>query len=491
MAGRLARVDGSMGKEGCMDELIPIPERGLGMASPEVIIHRKKRGQEASGAIKEAVYMGRLAQYFLAVVVAVAAFTAAPVRTFATVDLAIESARVDPAQGNATTSFTFAAVVKNKGTTQAKIQPGCFRYRLPADPSYSSTDLKNPTPNPYILNPGQTVECKGQPKTGLPTGLVSVEFIVQTDISQSDTDNLNNRYVVQVPVANASGYVGRPELYFSKTPGFSTGKSSAGIGEEVSIYAYIGNRGDGDALVPKGAVLWNVTEGGKIIAEDRRFDQNNYLYKAGSKDDWRWAKLPNLAPGTHNLVLNLDPQNVIQERNESHQPALMTFNIQVPDLTVTMESLAGKTFSTKDAIPLVVTVRNRGYVTASFPQGAHFLYYGAKGFAVNKLILPAPLSLASYGEYKTSLTLSPFTSTPGNYVIEVWADPVNIMRDSNLADNKTSSPVTLSGMINSLKGAIGSTTPSVPINTLPSNTVPKIVPPGGTPVPVPTPGFGR
>jgi hypothetical protein len=436
--------------------------------------------------------MGRVSGFVLTVFVAIALWGATSVPTFATVDLSIESARVDPAQGNASTGFNFAVTIKNKGTTQAKIQPGCFRYRLPADPAYASTDVKNPTPNPYILNPGQTVECKGQPKTSLPTGLVSVEFFVQTDLSQPDTDNLNNRYIVQVPVANTAGYVGRPELYFSKTPGFSTGKSAAGIGEEVSVYAYIGNRGDGDALVPKGALLWNVTEGGKVIAEDRRFDQNNYLYKVGSKDDWRWAKLPTLTPGMHNLVLNLDPQNVIQERNEAHQPALITLNIQVPDLTVTLASLAGKSYSTKDAIQLSVSVRNRGYVTAVFPLGAHFLYYGAKGFAVNKLILPAPLSLGSYGEYKTLLTLPPFTSTPGNHTVEVWADPLNILHDSNPSDNKASSPVTIVGTASSSSGVTGPTvtTPKIPI-TAPSSTIPKIVPPKETTVPIPTPGLGR
>lgn len=436
--------------------------------------------------------MGRLFQLMLSAVAAAAIFGAAPVPAFATVDLSIESARVDPAQGNGSTSFSFAVTVKNKGTTQAKIQPGCFRYRLPADPAYSSTDVKNPTPNPYILNPGQTVECKGQPKTSLPTGLISVEFIVQTDISQSDTDTLNNRYVVQVPVANASGYVGRPELYFSKTPGFSTGKSSAGIGEEVSVYAYIGNRGDGDALVPKGAVLWNVTEGGRVIAEDRRFDQNNYLYKVGSKDDWRWAKLPYFSPGFHNLVLNLDPYNVIKERNESHQPAQVTLNIQVPDLTVTMASLAGKSYSTKDSIHLSVSVRNRGYVTAIFPQGSHFLYYGARGLAVNRLVLSAPLSIGSYGEYKTTLTLPPFTSTPGNYAVDVWADPLNILRDSNPSDNKASSPVTIVGTSIRSTGVTGPavTSPNLPITTSPS-AAPKIVPPRETTVPIRTPGLGR
>jgi hypothetical protein len=56
----------------------------------------------------------------------------------------------------------------------------------------------------------------------------------------------------------------------------------------------------------------------------------------------------------------------------------------------------------------------------------------------------------------------------------VWVDPVNIMRDYNLADNKTSSVATL--FSTNLKAPIGPIAPKVPINTIPS--LPKILPPG-------------
>lgn len=411
----------------------------------------------------------------LAATLAVAASAALPAPSFAVIDLAIESARAEPAQGTPSTAFTFAVQIKNRGNTQAKIKPGCFRYRLPADPSYSSTDVKNPTPNPYVLGPGQTVECKGQPKTALPAGLLSIEFVVESDISQPDTNNQNNRYYIQVPVANASGYVGKPDLYFSKPLSFSTGKSAAGVGEEVSVYAYLGNKGDGDALIPKGTSLWTVSENGKLLAQSNTYDQG-VIYKAGMKDAWTWAKLPPLSPGTHNLVVNLDPQNVVKEKNDTHQPTTVTLNIMGPDLSVTMQSLAGKSFKAKDSIPLVVTVRNKGAVSAAMPQGGHFLYYGAKGYAVNKLILPNPWNLAPFGEYKTSLTVPPFTSRSGSYDIEVWVDPVNTLHDYNPADNKTSSKVSI--VLESMKGAVtGSSGPTPYTRTAPSVAVPpKVVP---------------
>lgn len=445
--------------------------------------HIKSRGRQ---------YMRKSFQFILMAAVAFAAFAATPVKTFATVDLAIESARVDPPQGNPSTVFSFAVTIKNRGTTQAKVQPGCFKYRLSTDASSSYKDVKNPTPNPYILNPGQTVECKGQPMSNLPAGLISIDFLVENNLADKDTDSQNNHYYLQVPVANpATGYVGLPELYFSQNPSFSAGKNAAGIGEDVSVYVYVGNRGDADAMVPKGAVLWNVTENGKVLAEDKRFDQNTII-KTGSKDNWRWAKLPNLVPGMHNLVINMDPQNVVKEKNETHQPAFITLNISVPDLFVTLQSLAGKSYATTESIPLLISVRNRGFVAASFPLGSHFLYYGAKGFAVNKVILDAPLQVGPSGEYRIIYTLPPFTTTPGTYDVEVWVDPVNTMHDPNLADNKTSSKVTL--VATSLKGSAttnGPIAPKTPINTVPSGAVPRIVPPREAPRPVPSPGLGR
>ena len=376
-------------------------------------------------------------QFILVAVLVIAAYLAAPVKAYSAVDLSIESARVEPTQGPQGTAFTFAVLIKNRGTTQAKMQSGCFRYRLSTDLSYNSTDVKNPTPQPYILNPGQTVECKGQPKTALPSGLVSVEFIVQPDISTPDNVNDNNRYFIQVPVANASGSVTRPELYLSKTPSFSSGSAAAKYGEELSLYANIGNRGDADAMILPGTVLWNVTEAGKIIAEDKNFNRNTLITK-GTVEYGRWLKIPMLSPGFHDLVINLDPKNAIQEKNETHASMTARINIQVVNLAVSMQTIPGKTYSVRDVIPIGVTVRNQGNATAVFPAGTHFLYYGAKGKSVNKMILNNNVVLNQFGEYKTTLMLQPFTATPGVYDIEVWVDPVNVVRDINLADNRAS-----------------------------------------------------
>ena len=108
----------------------------------------------------------------------------------------------------------------------------------------------------------------------------------------------------------------------------------------------------------------------------------------------------------------------------------------------------------------------------------------SSNFALNKLILPSPLQVGPSGEYKTTLMLPPFTNGPGSYDVEVWVDPVNTMHDSNLADNKISSRVTL--VAESIKGATtGSTAPNALIKTVPSGAVPKIVPPKVVPRPLP------
>lgn len=378
-----------------------------------------------------------------------------PLVSFAAVDVSIESARVEPAQGSQGTPFTFAVVVKNRGTTQAKMQSGCFRYRLSSDLSYNFSDVNNPTPQPYILNHGQTVECKGQPKTALPAGLISVEFLVQTQISTPDSVTDNNRYFIQVPVANSSGYVTRPELYFSKNPSFPL---AAKYGEEVMLYSFIGNRGDADAMVVPGTVLWNVTEGGKVIAEDKNYPRNTII-KRGTAEYNPWVKLPILNPGFHDLVINLDPQNAIPEKSESHAAMTARINVQAVNLAVSMNTIPGKSYSVRDTIPIGVTVRNQGNAAAVFPFAAHFLYYGAKGKNVNKMVLNNNLVINPYGEYKTTLMLQPFTPTPGLYDIEVWVDPVNVARDINLADNLVSIKMNLTAAAAPLPPSSNTSTP--------------------------------
>jgi len=100
--------------------------------------------------------------------------------------------------------------------------------------------------------------------------------------------------------------------------------------------------------------------------------------------------------------------------------------------------------TTRDSLPLQVSVRNLGVKQASFPAGATLFSYGAQGFTSQKMVLTAPLQLAPGMEYKTTLVLAPFTPNAGAYTVLVVVDPANSIGDQNLANNRCTLPVALS-----------------------------------------------
>lgn len=129
--------------------------------------------------------------------------------------------------------------------------------------------------------------------------------------------------------------------------------------------------------------------------------------------------------------------------------------------------------STRDSLPLLVSVRNLGVKQASFPAGATLFSYGAQGFASQKLVLTAPLHLAPGMEYKTTLVLAPFTPNAGAYTVLVVVDPANSIGDQNLVNNRCTLPVTL---------AVPRITGPTPTGTTAPGALPDTLSPGTPPV---------
>jgi hypothetical protein len=151
-----------------------------------------------------------------------------------------------------------------------------------------------------------------------------------------------------------------------------------------------------------------------------------------------------LAPGVHNLLVMLDPKNVIQEKDENYHQKLVQVSVVGPDLAINAVIPSGiSNLSTRDSIPLEVTIKNLGPMQADIVAGYNLISYGAQGFTTSKMLLPGTLQLTPGQEHKTTLTVPTFTPNPGNYSLLVQGDPANSMGDPNLANNRVMIPVIL------------------------------------------------
>lgn len=395
--------------------------------------------------------------------------------TTPTVDLAIESVRVDPAQGTTSTDFTFTVLIKNCGTTAAKVEN--VHYQVPNDQPWG---FQNDSPRlTFWLNPGQTCEYKGKPYDlkrpigKLPGGLLDIIFTVNP-YDQGDVNRNNNSRICQVAVVDpAIGSVGRPVLYLLNPSVIPA--TTVKVGEVVKVVGNVTNRGDGAALIPKGTVLLNVAESGRVLAAGGwSTDSDTTLPGNGSRTLPIWLTLANLAPGVHNLLLTVDPNNVVQEKDETHHQAILPVTVIGPDLAVSaVRATSGTNPSTREGIPLEVGVKNLGPMPAVFPAGSTLLYYGAQGFSTNKMTLSAPLQLAPGQEQRTTITVPAFTPNPGNYTLMVQVDPTNSMGDPNQINNRVTLPITL---------VAPRITPGAPAGTSAPGALPKALPQEPLPV---------
>lgn len=380
-----------------------------------------------------------------------------------TYDLAVESARVEPgASGTTATEFTFILLIKNRGNTKTQVTSiGCFNLSISLDKAQGL---------PRYLDPGQSFEFRHKMK--LPGGLQNVALSVNPSDTKGDADFSNNTRIIQVEVVDpAIGSVGRPTLKLDRVYIVPAQPVQPGVAIEISgLYA---NCGDGDALVPGGAVFIQVTEKGRVLATGS-LSPSDVIISANCRP-LSTLKLPigPLAPGVHSLLVTLDPKNVIQEKDENYHQKLVQVSVVGPDLAINAVIPPGiSNLSTRDSIPLEVTIKNLGPMQADIAAGYNLISYGAQGFTTSKMLLPGMLQLNQGQEFKTTLTVLTFTPNPGNYSLLVQVDPINSMGDPNLANNRVMLPVTLT----TPKITTGSST-----GTSAPGPLPKTVSPGALP----------
>jgi subtilase family serine protease len=188
----------------------------------------------------------------------------------------------------------------------------------------------------------------------------------------------------------------------------------------------------------------------------------------------------------------VDPQNIIQEKDETHHQAVVQVTVIGPDLGMSAVLQPSQApLSTRDTLRVDVTVKNQGPMKAFFPQGSYFIYYGAQGFTMNKLILPNSLDLAAGQEYRTTLLVLPFTPNAGAYTMLVSLDPTNSMGDPNQANNRVAFPFSLANPRITDAKPVTPAGPSVVTKPAPTGTRSGVVPPKTSIPPVKTPDLVR
>jgi hypothetical protein len=273
---------------------------------------------------------------------------------------------------------------------------------------------------------------------------------------KGDADRDNNTRYSQVEVINpAIGSVGRPAIKLSRV--WSSPSSPVKVGEKITVGATFSNYGDGEALAPKGMTFIRVSENGKTLATGGINNGNDFIITASNLIHGVTVPLGTLPPGAHTLLVTLDPNDLIKEKDETSHTATIQINVTGPDLAMSAALQPGQMRpSFRDSLRADVVVKNLGDMKAFFPQGSTLVNYGAQGFAANRLVLPAALELAPGQEYRTTLTIPPFTVNAGSYTLQLLLDPNNLMGDPKPDNNRISLPVTL------VPPTIGVTTGSSP-----------------------------
>lgn len=382
-------------------------------------------------------------------------------------DLAIDSIKLDPAKGTPTTKFKFTVVIRNAGSTKATVEK--LGLNVQHTDSYPNGAF------PRVIDPGKTFTYVGTFAETRPPG-ISV-LAVEINPGAPDLNPANNSKSVPVTVANASGQVPMPILQLS-APVVTDPKGIIRFGQDVSVSATVKNSGDQQARFHLGDTVLKVSEASKVLATGNATADLDIA--VGATTTLRPVTISGLKPGAHTLGLMLDPNNVIQESNETQHVASLKITVNGPDVAVTAALQQGQVPTTKDPLKITATVKNKGPTKAVFPKGSHFLYYNVKGRAPNKMILADAVELVSGQEHNTTLTIAPFATAAGSYDIEVWVDPVNIQCDAAQADNRVTFKVTLTPPPISSKPPTTTTTPAA---TQPKTNQPAKPPPTKLPAP--------
>ena len=383
--------------------------------------------------------------------------------------LKIASLQYTPSTVSPNTILNFTVAVTNDGPSNAVFDIVYFNY------SGSEYPLINDTSLPVTLAPGQVFQYRGHTNTTkpLPAGLQLFTIRAQGINAKSDFKT------IQIAVVDpAGGSIGRPSLYIEN---LAPTTSSIDYGDLAIMSFDLANKGDGMAFFNPDAVMYNVRDGNTIVNSVKAAQDITYPPGRTSR---QVLNILNLKPGKHTLTVTIDPGNFVTEKDETHHQATATVNVITTDICVGQVVATPSTADTKSNIKLDITIRNPGYKPWTYTGGEPFISYGAQGFAVNKLPAPTGVTIAPLGEYTTTVTLPPFTSSAGKYNIVVTVDQPG---DPNPANNLFTLPVTIT--LPPIKSFIGSGSapsqsapPPTTINPLPPD---KYIPP---PTDGPAPG---
>jgi subtilase family serine protease len=202
-----------------------------------------------------------------------------------------------------------------------------------------------------------------------------------------------------------------------------------------------------------------------------------------------------LKPGQRAMTFELDPGNHVVEasKNNNSKSAAFTVTNTPVDMSISAVILPGKTPpSYRDSLQVDVAVKNLSKTRAVFPQGSILINYGAQGFSTNRLALPAQLELSPGQEYRSTLSVPPFTVNAGAYTLQLLLDPANLMVDPKPENNRVFLPITLMnpGMTGTSAPA-SVTAPQVQGRTVPKTPASQATNPRTIAPVLKTPGYGR
>jgi hypothetical protein len=353
-------------------------------------------------------------------------------------------------ESTTSTEFIYYLTIANVGSTPVALYDVVFIM----DENYQYSSINSPwTGNPGpTLSPGQTFNCTiynglFAGKT-LPAGRHIIKATINERDLASDLNPGNNSYFLQMEVLDPNGKdPGWPDLNISQFNTLCEGKTVSGLNRDITsgnpvkvVVHGLDNIGLQPALFLKGMTMLQATEGTQTIGT--RVADSSFVMKAGQgyhlEFDIPADKLTR--PGSHEIMMRADPQNVVKESNENNNFWAFFITVKGPDLAVTGVTASPANPTTRDTITLSVTVKNLGAGKATYyPQGFPLLSWGSP-YKYFSMPVPAGFTLGAGQEYRTTVTLPPFAPQSGTYnltvAVDKWGDP-------NEANNSFTLPVTL------------------------------------------------
>ena len=149
--------------------------------------------------------------------------------------------------------------------------------------------------------------------------------------------------------------------------------------QNISVEVHYRNAGNANAVIYSGLAVWQLTGpasvggvGGANV--NAAYDIPPGVARFGGV---RWPQLGNLTPGTYAFTAMVEPDNRVEEANESNNQMPCSLTITAPpsrsDLVISSMTLNPAQPSTNSAFNLEVTIRNQGEGPAVIPPSTYIL----------------------------------------------------------------------------------------------------------------------